>query len=263
MRERGNPNLKVCTSKGHAFYLPTDDNFLVSRLTAPNSQEQIMHQCLRCEGFFLVPFHPSPIQFVEKKDIPIIVRGSHNKKISSLRFIALERWIRSAIIFVLALGLFQFSSSKNHLYKSFLEITQAAQPLAKRIGFDTQKSHTLHLIENALSWSPGKYLTIAGALIFYSLLQILEGYGLWIGARWGEYLAAVATAVFIPLEVYEVATNATYLKIGALLLNITILLYLLLRERLFGIRGGTQKYHEEQYHSTLIYELENPTEGKR
>ncbi len=62
--------------------------------------------------------------------------------------------------------------------------------------------------------------------------------GLWYGRRWAEYLTFVATTVLLPLEVYELTTRITALKVTALVVNVAIVVYLLLAKRLFGLRGG-------------------------
>ena len=58
--------------------------------------------------------------------------------------------------------------------------------------------------------------------------------GLWLMRRWGEYVAVVGTSVFIPLEVYELLHTVTWLKVGALLLNVFAVVYLVWSKRLFG-----------------------------
>jgi Predicted membrane protein (DUF2127) len=71
---------------------------------------------------------------------------------------------------------------------------------------------------------------------------IVEAVGLWQGRRWGEYFAMVATSLGLPFEIYDLAakTSAT----GAVLfaINLTLVLYLVITKRLFGVRGGRRAY---------------------
>ena len=53
-------------------------------------------------------------------------------------------------------------------------------------------------------------------------------------------LTFVATTLFVPYELYEVANKVTVIRIGALTINVAILLFLLLAKRLFGLRGGAE-----------------------
>ena len=82
----------------------------------------------------------------------------------------------------------------------------------------------------------------------------MEGVGLWGGWLWAEYLAAVATSAFIPIEVYELSEHATVLKAGALLVNIAAVGYLVFKGRLFGVRGGHPAYLAEVRDGTLLAE---------
>ena len=45
---------------------------------------------------------------------------------------------------------------------------------------------------------------VAVGVLAYGVLELVEAVGLWLMKRWGEYVAVVGTAIFIPLEVYEI-----------------------------------------------------------
>ena len=62
--------------------------------------------------------------------------------------------------------------------------------------------------------------------------------GLWYQKRWAEYLTFIATAVLLPLEIYELDDGISVLKILAFVINVAIVVYLLYAKRLFGLRGG-------------------------
>jgi hypothetical protein len=48
----------------------------------------------------------------------------------------------------------------------------------------------------------------------------------------------LATAIPLPLEVYEIINRVSVLKVIGLVINLAILIYLLVAKRLFGLRGG-------------------------
>jgi uncharacterized membrane protein (DUF2068 family) len=60
-------------------------------------------------------------------------------------------------------------------------------------------------------------------------LEAVEGYGLLRRRRWGEYLTVVSTAVLVVPEVQELLKSPTGLKVGGLLLNVVIVVYLVIR----------------------------------
>ncbi|GAC1624754.1 MAG: hypothetical protein NVS9B10_11030 [Nevskia sp.] len=68
----------------------------------------------------------------------------------------------------------------------------------------------------------------AGAFLFAAIF-LLEGVGLWLEKRWAEWLAVVATSLFMPLEVLELFRHATAPKFVALVLNALLVGYLVYR----------------------------------
>ena len=73
---------------------------------------------------------------------------------------------------------------------------------------------------------------------FYAGLNFIEAYGLAKRYRWAEYLTVVATGMFIPFEVYEVIDQLTPLRLGALVINVLIVIFLARHKELFPKRLG-------------------------
>lgn len=66
----------------------------------------------------------------------------------------------------------------------------------------------------------------AGAFI-YALLCLVEGTGLVLRKTWAEYFTVVLTAMGLPVEGFEILHRFTWFKVGALVVNLLILIYLL------------------------------------
>lgn len=76
-----------------------------------------------------------------------------------------------------------------------------------------------------------------GALLF-GLLELTEAVGLARRRRWAEYLTVIAGCIGIPLEIGEVLRRQTPVRIGVLLFNVAVVIYLAWQKHLFGLRGG-------------------------
>src|SRR5207237_175101 len=74
--------------------------------------------------------------------------------------------------------------------------------------------------------SPHQLRAVSAGSFFYSALLLTEGIGLWLERRWAEYLTVIATASFIPLELYELTRRLNYIRVGVLVINVAILWYL-------------------------------------
>jgi uncharacterized membrane protein (DUF2068 family) len=60
----------------------------------------------------------------------------------------------------------------------------------------------------------------------YALLHLVEGTGLVLEKTWAEYFTVVLTMTGLPWESYELIRRFTWLKVGLLLVNLAVLIYL-------------------------------------
>jgi uncharacterized membrane protein (DUF2068 family) len=65
----------------------------------------------------------------------------------------------------------------------------------------------------------------------YSLKLFIEGFGLWFEKIWAQYLTVTLTSLFIPVAVYELTTHLDLARLAALIANILIVGYLVMRLR--------------------------------
>jgi uncharacterized membrane protein (DUF2068 family) len=131
----------------------------------------------------------------------------------------------------------------------------AAKPLARVFDYDLDTSPTVDRIRHLIGTSHSEVQLIAILLFIYAGSQVLEGVGLALLKRWGEYVAATFTAVFLPFEVYELTEKVSVLRVGALAINVAAVIYLVLSKRLFGVRGGGEAY-EAQLRGEALLEVE-------
>ncbi len=67
-----------------------------------------------------------------------------------------------------------------------------------------------------------------GALAFsYAGVSLAEGIGLYLEKAWGEYLTLAITASFLPWEIFEVFHRLTWVRVGLLVVNAFVFIYLL------------------------------------
>ena len=109
-----------------------------------------------------------------------------------------------------------------------------AERIVRSVDIDPRQ-HFFHRIITRLHHLRTHELRIAGiAAIGYGALELVEGVGLWLDQLWAEYLTLIATSLFIPLELYELAVHPSLWKAGGILINVLIVVYLAraLRRRL-------------------------------
>ena len=249
----GNPfkrwELRVCAVKGHLTYRPTGSGTsqLRERLNTETSHGPAW-RCLRCGDFVLGP----PTLSGSLDEVPHIARGKAIRQAFILRLLGAERFLRGAGLLFIAYVIERFSDDQGNLQHLFDQNFPAVQSAAASFNYDVNSSAVVSLIHKSLTISGSTLILVASGVLVYGLIEIIEGIGLWLMQRWGEYFAAVATAAFIPFEVYEVIDHATTIKIAALIINIAAFIYLVYAKRLFGFRGGAKAYEQELRSEALL-----------
>ncbi|MBK5307177.1 MAG: DUF2127 domain-containing protein [Frankiaceae bacterium] len=239
-------SLRACGRRGHETYAP-DEPELRDRLHVPTPAGEAW-RCLRCGDFVIGP----PERSGPADEAPIVLRGRALRDATILRLLAAERAARGLIILGIAYGVLRFRSAQHDLREAFERALPAAKPLEEALHINLTDSAFVHRLQHVLSSKPHTLSLIAVGLFAYAALQIVEGIGLWMLKRWGEYVAVVATSVFIPLEVYELIERVTWLRVAALAVNLAAVGYLVWTKRLFGSRGGHAAFEAERHSESLL-----------
>jgi uncharacterized membrane protein (DUF2068 family) len=239
-------SLRGCSRQGHATYAP-DEADLRDRLRTETAIGEAW-RCLRCGDFVAGP----PAGSGAADDAPIVLRGRALREAFILRILAVERWVRAAVLGALAAAVFYFESSQTSLQQLFQHALPRFASAAKSFNYDLSKSPTIEEVQKLLHSRHSTLHLVEAFLIGYALLQLAEGIGLWSLKRWGEYVAVVGTSIFLPLEVYELTKHVTALKIGAFVVNLGLVAYLVISKRLFGVRGGGRAAHARRQEESLL-----------
>lgn len=96
---------------------------------------------------------------------------------------------------------------------------------------DPNNRYIYRLLEKFSTLDVRKLKELSVGTFFYSALLLTEGTGLLLGKRWAEYFTIIATASFIPLEVYEITRRVSSPRIIVLLLNVAVVVYLVIEVR--------------------------------
>jgi len=235
--------LRTCARRGHVTYAP-DDEALAERLSGTTGLGEVW-RCLRCGDFVPGPPHGRG----PADDAPMVIRGKALRQAIILRALAVERWIRAVLIALAAYAVWKFHGAQGAIQAAF----DRDLPLLRNAGIKVDQMTAIHELEKALAAKPSTLALLTLALVVYALIELAEGIGLWLLKRWGEYFAVVATSVFLPLEVYDlVSKGVTTTRLGAFVINVAAVIYLLVSKRLFGLRGGRAAYDAERRGEQLL-----------
>lgn len=142
-----------------------------------------------------------------------------NQPARLLRMIAVLKWLKSAGLVAIGIGLLHphqrdLASGIAHALRS---------PLLDR-AFST-------LIDHLAALTPAMRGLIDVGTFLYAAIFAIEGVGLWRRKRWAEWMTVLTTSLLIPLEIYEIFVRISWERITLLVINLTIVLYLVARIR--------------------------------
>jgi uncharacterized membrane protein (DUF2068 family) len=79
--------------------------------------------------------------------------------------------------------------------------------------------------------TPKQLRELSAGTFIYAALFLTEGTGLLLRRHWAEYFTIITTALFIPLEIYELFGHFTVTKLVVTAINLLIVWYLVARVR--------------------------------
>jgi uncharacterized membrane protein (DUF2068 family) len=248
-------NRRHCARRGHETYAPTGtgtDALLRERLRTDTALGEAW-RCLRCGDFVIgEPKGSGPAD-----EAPRVPRGKALRDHLILRVLAVERLVRGIVIFVIAYAVWKFANSQSALSQLFENDIKLFKPVAHHFGYDLDHATIVDRIRKTFGYKRSTLHAASIALAAYALLETVEGVGLWLTKRWGEYLTAVGTSIFLPLEIWDGVHKfqehkSVVLAACTFTINIAAVAYLLISKRLFGIRGGGAAFEAQKHAESLL-----------
>jgi uncharacterized membrane protein (DUF2068 family) len=93
-------------------------------------------------------------------------------------------------------------------------------------------NHYIHtMLEKTLGISPANLRLLSSGTLIYAILYFTEGVGLWLDQGWAEIMTIITTAGFIPLEVMEIISAPSVMRVAIFSINVLLLIYICLRLR--------------------------------
>jgi uncharacterized membrane protein (DUF2068 family) len=225
-----------CGRKGHVTYAPSEAD-VRSHLRAEAESGEAW-RCLRCGAYVT----GEPLMTGPAADAPVVLRGKEVRSALILRVFAVERFLRALAVAAISFVVWRFEYARETIEQAFDRERPELRNLFHQLGYNIDNSKLVGLFNRALTLSPTTIKLLAIGLACYAAIEVVEGVGLWIGKRWGEYFAMVATSVGLPLEIYDLVNKVSTIGLVLFGINLFLVLYLVITKRLFGVRGGKKAY---------------------
>jgi uncharacterized membrane protein (DUF2068 family) len=215
-----------------------------------------LSRCLRCdvwvEGLPPAPGTESAATLPSIEELPKPRRGHPLSDAILLRLIAINRGVHSVIFGLLAVALVVLDTRLFDLQSYARDSIERLNGVADSTGPSASHDVLSRELQRLVDLDKGTVLVLALTATAYCVIEGVEAYGLWRERRWAEYLTVVATAGFLPFEIHELIDRVTVLRVGALVVNLAILSWLVWSKHLFGIRGGHATLHQSTNWSEIL-----------
>jgi uncharacterized membrane protein (DUF2068 family) len=152
--------------------------------------------------------------------------GSHAspaaRRDRGLALIAAFKLVKAVCLFVVGLGAFELVHGG---------LVGGVQQWAAFLSSGADRRLTQGIVAHLSGLTPLRVEALGVGAFLYATLFAVEGIGLWRERQWAEYLTVIATASFVPVEIYELVRRFTLPRVSALLLNLALVAYLTYRLR--------------------------------
>jgi uncharacterized membrane protein (DUF2068 family) len=155
------------------------------------------------------PLSPTPTSVAATAATASIARG--------VRLIAAFEALKGVLVLGAGFGLLSL------LHR---DLQATAERLVRHSHLNPAHHYPRIFIEAASRTNDSRLLSLAGLALLYSVMRFVEAYGLWRTRLWAEWFAIIAGSIFLPVEIYEILRRATWMRGMVLLVNLSIVAYL-------------------------------------
>lgn len=147
-------------------------------------------------------------------DFPI--RSEPTEK--GLRIVAFFEGAKGAIVLLTGFGFFLLVHKDLH---------RAAADLVRQLHFNPASKYPHIFLDLADQTNDANLWAMACAAVIYAAARFAEAVGLWLNRRWAEWFGLLTGAMYIPVELFELAQGVTWPKTTVFTINVIVVLYLL------------------------------------
>jgi uncharacterized membrane protein (DUF2068 family) len=154
--------------------------------------------------------------FPRTEDCP--PRDLEGQHLAGLRAVALLELLKGVMVFAAGIGLFTL------LHK---DVGDIAESIVEHFHLNPAHHIARVFIQAANGVSDTKVVALACAAFAYTVIRLVEAYGLWNARVWAEWFAIISGCLYLPWEIVEVAKHDNRVRWAVLIVNIIVVLYMI------------------------------------
>ena len=132
-------------------------------------------------------------------------------------------------LFKLFKGLLLLAAGLGMLRLLHRDVAETVNHWIQILRVDPDNHYVHQAISRVINVTPKQLRELSVGSFIYAALLLTEGIGLLARKHWAEYVTVISTALFIPLELYELSRHVTVAKVVVLVINVVVVWYLVRR----------------------------------
>ncbi|HEX5235173.1 MAG TPA: DUF2127 domain-containing protein [Silvibacterium sp.] len=107
-----------------------------------------------------------------------------------------------------------------------MDLVDQVTRLLTSMRFDPEGRFVSAVLDRVALINPLRLKLISAGIFAHAALDILEGTGLILRKIWAEFVTIAVSALFLPVEFFELAKHVTWVRIGITVVNLVVVVYL-------------------------------------
>src|SRR6267154_1137291 len=136
---------------------------------------------------------------------------------AGLRILALIEGTKGVLVLAAGLGLFALAHR---------DVQAIAEELVKHFHLNPARRFPRIFLHLAANLADQRLWVLAAAATAYSVMRLIEAYGLWRGWQWTKWFAVISGGIYVPIEVHSIFHQFTWIKFIVLGANTLVVVYL-------------------------------------
>lgn len=137
-----------------------------------------------------------------------------------------DRGVRVVALFEATKGLLVLLAGCGLLALLDRDAQAMAEELVRHFHLNPASRYPRIFLQLTTDLSNGRLWMFASIAFMYATVRLAEAYGLWMQRRWAEWVAVASGSIYLPIEVYELLSGVSWIKVGTLAVNLVIVVYM-------------------------------------
>lgn len=135
--------------------------------------------------------------------------------------------IRAIAIFEMVKGFLGFAVGVALISLIHKDLNSVAGHILEFLHIDPTGHFAQMFVERASKIDESNIEIIVALAFVYTIVRMIEAYGLWRLRAWAEWFAIVSGAIYLPIEIYKIFQEPSIVHFTIFFGNILIVLYLI------------------------------------